>query len=78
LEDIPYFKTETIRSQTGESKLTKTKTGAAKSSLYSISGGVRGKLSTNYFEVHSDRPKHTYLKPHFTGFVCLKNTILLA
>jgi hypothetical protein len=45
------IKTETIRSQTGESKLTKTKTGTAKSSLYSISYGVRGESSANYFEV---------------------------
>jgi hypothetical protein len=33
-----------------ESKLTKKKTGTVKISVYSISSGVRGKSSDNYFE----------------------------
>ncbi len=43
------FKTETMRSETGMSKLTKTET--AIGSLYCISWSVRGKSCTNYFEV---------------------------
>jgi hypothetical protein len=65
---IPSFKTETILSQTGESKLTETKTGTAKSSLYSISYGVRGKLSANYFETDKCHySRQTILRTNFTG-----------
>ena len=64
---IPYFKAETTRSKTGESELTKTKTGTPKSSLYSISSGVRGKLSSNSLETENAITR-VNRKVHHGGF----------
>jgi hypothetical protein len=61
------FKTETIRSQNGESKLTKTRTGSVKSSLYSIYYGPRGKLYANLRQTKSfletDIFKYQFYRP---------------
>ncbi len=74
----PCLKTETIRSQTGESKFTKT-TGTINNSLYSISSGVRDKSSINFIE--GGRCHYltwTIFRTKFTGIVHPDFPVLLA
>ncbi len=64
--------------QTGESKLTKSKTGTTKSSLYSISCGVRGNCLPITLRQQCHYSRQRILRTNFTGQKSLKITVLLA